>query len=129
MFLYPRPLLTGNLSGGNLHSVDKWGENHTARPQRALAQAIMRPLISTFERQPYFISSHQFCNSYRVRARQKCKLGCYVITPFELNDGRTVLVNRGYVGVDYMDAAKRAAGQIDYEHSITGILRLSDENP
>ena len=49
--------------------------------------------------------------------------GFHVVTPFLLDDGRIILVNRGWVSEDYRDPAKRAFSQIDGKTSVTGILR------
>ena len=38
MFMAPRMLLTGNLKGGNLHNVDKYGQDPSARPDVPLAR-------------------------------------------------------------------------------------------
>ena len=49
--------------------------------------------------------------------------GFHVVTPLLLDDGRIILVNRGWVSEDYRDPAKRAFSQIDGQISVTGILR------
>ncbi len=49
--------------------------------------------------------------------------GFHVVTPFLLDDGRTILINRGWVSEDYRDPAKRAFSQIDGKTSVAGILR------
>ena len=49
--------------------------------------------------------------------------GFHVVTPLLLDDGRIILVNRGWVSEDYRDPAKRAFSQIDGKTSVTGILR------
>ena len=49
--------------------------------------------------------------------------GFHVVTPFLLSDGRTILVNRGWVSEDYRDPAKRVFSQIDGRTSVAGILR------
>ena len=54
------------------------------------------------------------------------RLGFCVITPFELDDGRKILVNRGYIGQNYMDIETRKDGQIEDFHEITGIFMKSD---
>lgn len=51
------------------------------------------------------------------------KSGFYVYAPLELADGRIVLVNRGFVPYDLKDPAKRAAGQVEGEVTITGLAR------
>ena len=49
--------------------------------------------------------------------------GFHVVTPLLLDDGRIILVNRGWVSEDYRDPATRAFSQIDGKTSVTGILR------
>ena len=49
--------------------------------------------------------------------------GFHVVTPLLLEDGRIILVNRGWVSEDYRDPAKRAFSQIDGKISVSGILR------
>lgn len=51
------------------------------------------------------------------------RVGIAVVTPFRLDDGRTVLVNRGWVPEDRRDPATRAEGQIAGEVTIEGLLR------
>lgn len=52
--------------------------------------------------------------------------GYLVITPFVLEDGRTVLVNRGFVPQDKKLPQTRAAGQIEGAVSITGLIRMPE---
>ena len=49
--------------------------------------------------------------------------GFHVVTPFLLDDGRIILVNRGWVSEDYRDPVKRAFSRIDGKTSVSGILR------
>lgn len=49
--------------------------------------------------------------------------GYHVITPLELDDGRVVLVNRGYVPRQLLDPAKRRQGLPGGTVTIRGILR------
>ena len=49
--------------------------------------------------------------------------GFHVVTPLLLDDGRIILVNRGWVSEDYRDPLKRAFSQIDGKISVSGILR------
>jgi len=49
--------------------------------------------------------------------------GFYVYTPLMLADGRVVFVNRGFVPYDLKDAAKRPAGQVAGEVTVTGLAR------
>ena len=49
--------------------------------------------------------------------------GFHVVTPLLLDDGRIILVNRGWVSEDYRDPVKRAFSQIDGRTFVSGILR------
>jgi len=50
--------------------------------------------------------------------------GYHVITPFRLADGRTVLVDRGWIPLDRKQAIKRSAGQIEGPTTLDGVIRL-----
>ena len=52
--------------------------------------------------------------------------GFHVITPLRLADGSIVLVNRGFVPNDLKDPAKRVAGQLSGDVTVTGLLRVAD---
>lgn len=52
--------------------------------------------------------------------------GYLVITPFILTDGRTVLVNRGFVPEPKKAQESRAAGQIGGDLTITGVIRTPE---
>ena len=49
--------------------------------------------------------------------------GFHIVTPFQLDDGRIILINRGWVSEDYRDPAKRAFSQITGLATVAGILR------
>jgi surfeit locus 1 family protein len=49
--------------------------------------------------------------------------GFNVYTPLALDDGRFVLINRGFVPYDLKDAAKRARGQVTGKVTVTGLAR------
>lgn len=49
--------------------------------------------------------------------------GFHVYAPLKLDDGRYVLVNRGFVPYDFKDAAKRPVGQVTGPVSIAGLAR------
>ncbi len=53
----------------------------------------------------------------------KKKVGQHVFTPFALEDGRVLLVNRGWVPMDRLDPASRAAGQIAGPVTVEAVLR------
>lgn len=49
--------------------------------------------------------------------------GFYVYTPLQLDDGRFILVNRGFVPYGRKDAATREEGQLDGPVTISGLAR------
>lgn len=49
--------------------------------------------------------------------------GFYVYTPLQLNDGRAVFVNRGFVPFDRKEPASRPQGQVGGEVTVTGLAR------
>jgi surfeit locus 1 family protein len=57
-------------------------------------------------------------------------LGVHVITPLERPDGRTVLIDRGWVSNTAMNPSSRLAGQVEGPVRVNGIVRLTAEpNP
>lgn len=56
-------------------------------------------------------------------ATWKGDTGYYVYTPLAMADGRTALVNRGFVPFELKDPAKRPVGQVEGEVSVTGLAR------
>lgn len=52
--------------------------------------------------------------------------GFFVMTPLLLDDGTTVIVNRGFVRQDLKDPARRQNGQIAGRVTVTGLLRLPE---
>lgn len=58
-----------------------------------------------------------------ARTRNK-QAGAHVITPFRADDGRWLLVNRGWVPRAYEDPARRAQGQIAGTVSLDGVTRV-----
>jgi surfeit locus 1 family protein len=50
--------------------------------------------------------------------------GFHIVTPFILEDGRTVLVNRGWVSESYRDPSKRAFSLVEGQTTVEAILRL-----
>ncbi|MGE3247716.1 MAG: SURF1 family protein [Beijerinckiaceae bacterium] len=53
--------------------------------------------------------------------------GYQVLTPLRLADGSRVIVNRGFVPENLRDPAKRLAGQVSGEVTITGVLRKPED--
>ncbi|MHC2331140.1 SURF1 family protein [Bradyrhizobium sp. USDA 4454] len=54
--------------------------------------------------------------------------GFWVLTPLQVADGTTVLVNRGFVPSDRRDPATRRDGDAQGPVSVTGLLRMSEPN-
>jgi surfeit locus 1 family protein len=52
--------------------------------------------------------------------------GFWVITPLRLADGRTVLVNRGFILPEQRDRMSRRDGEPDGQVTVTGLLRISE---
>ena len=52
------------------------------------------------------------------------RAGYQVITPLRLADGSSVLVNRGFIPQDRKAPDSRAAGELDGDVTVTGLLRL-----
>lgn len=61
-----------------------------------------------------------------VDATTERGMGFWVMTPLITPDGFTVLVNRGFVPVDRRDSATRAAGQIEGETTVSGLVRMTE---
>jgi surfeit locus 1 family protein len=61
-----------------------------------------------------------------VQAVTKLGPGYWVVTPLKLEDGRTILINRGFVPPDKRDPATRAESQTGGEAAVTGLVRLSE---
>ena len=51
--------------------------------------------------------------------------GYHVVTPLRLADGRTILVDRGWIPLDRKTADKRAAGNLSGPVTLDGVLRLN----
>jgi surfeit locus 1 family protein len=61
-----------------------------------------------------------------VDATTERGMGFWVMTPLITPDGFTVMVNRGFVPVDHRDPATRAAGQIEGETTVSGLVRMTE---
>jgi surfeit locus 1 family protein len=51
------------------------------------------------------------------------QVGAHVLTPLQLDDGRILLVNRGWVPEAARDPARRPEGQVAGPQTVTGVLR------
>ena len=53
--------------------------------------------------------------------------GFHIVTPFTLDDGRMILVNRGWVSESYRDPAKRSFTLVEGETQIEAIIRFPNK--
>lgn len=53
--------------------------------------------------------------------------GYQIITPLRLGDGAVLLIERGFIPEGRKDRASRAAGELEGEVTVTGLLRLPPE--
>ncbi len=60
-------------------------------------------------------------------ATHQGQTGFYVYTPLTLDDGRTLLVNRGFIPYEMKEPAKRGEGQVTGEVNFTGYARTKLE--
>jgi surfeit locus 1 family protein len=60
---------------------------------------------------------------YLANRTYKRVVGLHVVTPMVLNDGRSLLVDRGWAPMDRRDPATRAAGQTGGSVTLEGLLR------
>jgi surfeit locus 1 family protein len=76
------------------------------------------------EYRPMTVSGHfDHAGEQYFYATDDGRVGYHVYTPLTLNDGRVLFVNRGFVPDEFRDPAKRAAGQIEGEVTVTGLYR------
>ncbi|MGN7802321.1 SURF1 family protein [Ensifer sp. 22521] len=61
-----------------------------------------------------------------VQAVTELGAGFWVLTPIRLEDGSTVLINRGFVPADRRDVAARGEGELDGTVTVTGLLRITE---
>lgn len=64
---------------------------------------------------------------YLMARTRRGNVGFQLITPLEQEDGRIILVNRGWVPKDYRDPATRPESLIEGSVRVTGVLRLPKE--
>ena len=72
---------------------------------------------------------HDLEQLFGARAREQ-RLGHHLLTPLVRSDGSAVLVDRGWVPSDRVDAETRSAGQVRGQIEVTGIGRYrADDRP
>lgn len=57
----------------------------------------------------------------------KGKLGYFVVSPFLLTDGRTLMVNRGWVPTEKKEAVSRPESLVSGMETISGMIRIGNE--
>lgn len=62
----------------------------------------------------------------RVKAVTELGGGFWVLTPLLTDDGRTVLINRGFVPSERSDPGSRPEGQVAGQVTVTGLARLTE---
>ncbi|HVO02798.1 MAG TPA: SURF1 family protein [Candidatus Cybelea sp.] len=68
--------------------------------------------------------AHEF---YLAARSQNGNVGYWIVTPFKIDSGDSVLVNRGWVPVEKKYPDARQQGQIPGETTLDGIIRLPQE--
>ncbi len=107
-----------------------WKEGEIAKRQErsegpaiALPAAFPDPAAVEFTRVALsgsFLHDQEF---YLGARTEKGRVGYNVVTPFQLDDGRILLVNRGWVPETFRDPASRAEGQLAGPLEIEALLR------
>lgn len=108
----------------------EWKEALIAQTQARLAQApaALPESLSAPQELAYqpvvvegrYLHDRELYFGSRVRDGQ---VGLHVVTPLEMADGRQILIDRGWVPPDRRDPASRAAGQLEEQVRIEGLLR------
>ena len=55
--------------------------------------------------------------------------GFQIVTPFVLDSGQRILINRGWVSKDERNSNKRQEGQVEDFIKITGLVRIGEKRP
>ncbi|XP_065651599.1 surfeit locus protein 1 [Hydra vulgaris] len=71
--------------------------------------------------------SNSFNNSSLISSRSES--GYHIVTPFVLNTGERILVNRGWVPLKMKSSLTRVQGQIEKEVELTGLIRKGEKRP
>lgn len=108
-----------------------WKEGLIAARHRAVAAApVPAPrdpaAARRLEYHPVFVDGRfEYGREIHIHAiSRRGEAGFDVATPLVAPDGRTVIVNRGFVPTALADPARRAEGQVAGQVHITGLLRL-----
>jgi surfeit locus 1 family protein len=111
-----------------------WKEGLITQRQAAVAAPPVELPSSLDEARPleyhHVRASGRFANDrelYLGAMSANGRAGYQVITPLRLADGRTLMVDRGFVPQDRKAPQSRAQGEIDGDVTVTGLMRLPPE--
>ncbi|SME94648.1 surfeit locus 1 family protein [Tistlia consotensis] len=108
-----------------------WKEGLIARLQERTTQApapLPQPLpadVAALEYRPFRVQGH-YLNDKELHLASRTRdsqVGLHVVTPFRLDDGRTLLIDRGWLPPDKLDPATRQDGLLQGEATQVGLLR------
>lgn len=94
----------------------------TIWPKDEAAQRALR--FKRVELQGTFLHAHEFHLAARYH---RSTLGYHILTPFQLGDGRVVVVNRGWVPTTRKQPELRAGGQIKGPQAIVVMVRADKD--
>ena len=107
-----------------------------AQPPQPLPPPIAWPKLELgeIEYRPFFASGRfrheNEVQVYTVLSEPKGSFsgaGYWILTPFELDDGAVVIVNRGFVPQELKSPASRSEGQVSGQVRVTGLLRAPEQ--
>jgi surfeit locus 1 family protein len=104
-------------------------EIHASRYSRAEAFPSDETTLKTMNFHRYRVSG-EYLHDYEIHlaARYyKSQLGYHILVPFQLDDGRVLLVNRGWVKVDDKLPSTRTEGQVQGKQSIIVMVRNDND--
>jgi len=97
-------------------------------PEAPLADVLRLPVSETEWR--HVRARGRFLNdkeAYVHAIEPEFGLGVHVLTPFQMDEGGVVLVDRGFVPLSLRPPDTRSAGQLEGEVDVSGIVRLAGE--
>lgn len=129
VFTIPALIILLGLGTWQVQRLFEKEEQIALRQERALGEA--QPLPESFPEpgaveftrvalSGEFLHGEEF---YLGARTESGRVGLNVVTPFKLDDGRVILVNRGWVPEGNRDPATRAEGQIEGPVEIEALLR------
>ncbi len=99
-------------------------EARTQAPPIGLSEALQEPEAAQFRRVRVTGRWLHARELYRVARTYRGQPGLHVVTPLRLSDGRSLLVDRGWVPLDLRDPARRSEGSPQGPVTLLGHLRF-----